>query len=352
MNIDVGAAWDPAHLPDSQPYDAWQKMLETAFGSWNVDSPRVASFSAHMDRHSIGGFQVVDCVCDPCGATRTRADINRDSQASMTIQLVLSGRERLTINEKKIVLTAGDLLIWNTVTPMRFEVVERLRKLSVTMPLSRLRSWLPDSWHSIDSYLPHVSPSTPLLSSAIQSISPAFLSGRLRNGEALTESLMGLLVSALAYDSDAEPTTLRETQLMMAKVYIDAHLAEPELSPAMIARARRISVRYLHALFEAEGLTVQRYIIRERLLRCRRDLQNRYMAPRTITEIAFSWGFQNATHFSRRFKAEFGMSPQEFRFEKPGCGAEDASPARITLPGSSLPNSAPKESRSSTRPDP
>ncbi len=295
-------------------------MLEAAYGSWSVDSPqpdicKAGGFNAQMSRHSIGGFQVVDCVCDPCGATRTRAHISRDSQASMTMQLVLSGSERLTINDRKIVLTTGDLLIWNTITPMRFEVMERLRKMSVTMPLSRLRNWLPESWHSIDSHLPHVSPGAALLSSVIKSMSPAFLSGRLRNSEALTESLMGLLVSALAYDNDAAPATLRETQLTMAKAYIDSHLAEPDLSPAIVANARRISVRYLHALFEAEGLSVQQYIIRERLLRCRRDLQNGSMAQRTITDIAFSWGFQNSTHFSRRFKAEFGLSPQDFRSE-------------------------------------
>ena len=39
------------------------------------------------------------------------------------------------------------------------------------------------------------------------------------------------------------------------------------------------------------------------------------MAHRTITDIAFSWGFQNSTHFSRRFKDEFGLSPHEFRNE-------------------------------------
>ncbi|MCG8521073.1 MAG: helix-turn-helix domain-containing protein [Pseudomonadales bacterium] len=55
------------------------------------------------------------------------------------------------------------------------------------------------------------------------------------------------------------------------------------------------------------------YLISQRLLRCRRDLSNPAMTGRTITEIALGWGFQHPTHFSRRFKSEFGLTPYEFR---------------------------------------
>jgi AraC family transcriptional activator of tynA and feaB len=32
-----------------------------------------------------------------------------------------------------------------------------------------------------------------------------------------------------------------------------------------------------------------------------------------IGEIAFSWGFSDHSHFTRRFRAAFGMSPGECR---------------------------------------
>lgn len=36
-------------------------------------------------------------------------------------------------------------------------------------------------------------------------------------------------------------------------------------------------------------------------------------AGRSITEIAFSYGFSNASHFSRAFKLQFGMRPKAYR---------------------------------------
>ena len=227
-----------------------------------------------MAHRAVGGFQVVECVCDPCGAKRTRAEIGKDDRESLTIQLVLSGLETFTIDDKAIDLGAGDVLIWNSIRPMSFEVKERLRKISVTMPLARLRSWLPTNWHSIESSLPHVSPGAGLLTSVIGAMSPQFLAGSLRNSEALTESMIGILVSVLGIDRGDEPMTLRGSQLLIVKDYIQSHLADPDLSPAMIAAAKRISLRYLHALFENEDTTVQQFIIQQRLIRCRRELEN------------------------------------------------------------------------------
>lgn len=309
---EVGSTWRTSAVPSNDRYAAWEGMLRNVYGSWQPGRASGEPFDAAMIHHSVGGFQIVDCTCDPCGATRTRADISKDGKEALTIQLVLSGQEHFTIDEKRIILGAGDVLIWNTLQPMQFEVTEKLRKLSVTMPLSRVRSWLPNSWHSITNNLPHFSPGADFLSQFISALSPAFLAGRLQDGDALQESLMGVLVNVLG-DRNVAPIGLRETQLDLVKRYISANLVDPALGPEAIATARRISLRYLHALFETEPVTLQQHIILERLQRCRRDLGNPMMATRTITDIAFSWGFQNSTHFSRRFKAEYGMSPQDYR---------------------------------------
>ncbi len=79
----------------------------------------------------------------------------------------------------------------------------------------------------------------------------------------------------------------------------------------MIARAHAISVRALHALFEDTGESVAGLVRRERLARCREDLE--LPSGGSVTEIAFRWGFRDAAHFSRVFKREFDVTPSEVR---------------------------------------
>ncbi len=95
--------------------------------------------------------------------------------------------------------------------------------------------------------------------------------------------------------------------------YIHAHLYDPELSPAQIAHACRITTRYLHYLFSDGEETVARYILVRRLEASSQALLADSLRGRTVTAIAFDHGFNSATHFGRVFRAHFGMTPREYR---------------------------------------
>lgn len=95
--------------------------------------------------------------------------------------------------------------------------------------------------------------------------------------------------------------------------FIHAHLYDPDLTPAQIAKACRITTRYLHYLFSDGEETVARYILKRRLEACSQALRAANHRGRTVTAIAFDHGFNSATHFGRVFRAEFGMTPREYR---------------------------------------
>ncbi|WP_408610724.1 helix-turn-helix domain-containing protein [Kineobactrum salinum] len=66
-------------------------------------------------------------------------------------------------------------------------------------------------------------------------------------------------------------------------------------------------------LFEAEDVSVSRYIQRLRLQGCRNTLENPAFAQYTVSEIGYRHGFKDSSHFSRAFKAEFGVTPARCR---------------------------------------
>ena len=99
--------------------------------------------------------------------------------------------------------------------------------------------------------------------------------------------------------------------------YIDSRLDDPALTPPEIAKRFGISVRYLHRIFSEKQLTVNGWRRARRLAKCRDELID-LGSRRTITEIALSWGFSDAAHFSRLFKSAFGMPPNAFRYAHRG----------------------------------
>ena len=77
----------------------------------------------------------------------------------------------------------------------------------------------------------------------------------------------------------------------------------PNLTPARVAQAEGISERYLQKLFEGVGDNFTRYVRERRLQRAWADLSNPTEAHRSISEIAYRYGFGDSAHFSRTFRA-------------------------------------------------
>jgi AraC-like DNA-binding protein len=91
------------------------------------------------------------------------------------------------------------------------------------------------------------------------------------------------------------------------------------LTPSSIAQACQINVRYMHRLYALEKETLARYILRRRLEECARALASPYRS-RSITEIAFAYGFKSATHFGRAFRQRYRVTPGKYR-RRSGPGA-------------------------------
>jgi AraC-like DNA-binding protein len=135
-------------------------------------------------------------------------------------------------------------------------------------------------------------------------------------GEAVLRNLCGLVTLACgASDEGAEygRDSLRSAQLVAVTRYVDLHLADPGLTPASVAAAVSISARQLHRLFEPSGSTFARYVLRQRLLRCRDTIAGATGTGRSVVDIAFGWGFNSMATFYRAFVSEFGSPPAVLR---------------------------------------
>lgn len=98
-----------------------------------------------------------------------------------------------------------------------------------------------------------------------------------------------------------------------AKEYIELNLRDLELGPNQVARCLNVSIRTLHRAFERESLSVAGWIRWRRLEHCRSELADRGFDRESVSAVGARWGFWDAAHFSRLFKAQYLASPRAYR---------------------------------------
>jgi AraC-like DNA-binding protein len=124
--------------------------------------------------------------------------------------------------------------------------------------------------------------------------------------------LIGAAYSRHEHLPEFESHSLKMHFLRVRELVSD-HLENPDLSTEFVAARLRISKSYLYEVMSSAETTLGRFILAARLNRSRELLADPAMSTRSISDIAFSVGFQDQSHFSRRFRQRFHCSPRELR---------------------------------------
>jgi AraC-like DNA-binding protein len=164
-----------------------------------------------------------------------------------------------------------------------------------------------------------------------------------RSETSVADAVYHLLRLAIAeFSGDREGQSSGEFLRERIKTCILSDPRSPDLSIERIASALHCTKRYLHKVFEPEGISLSDYIWRSRLDRCRDELLDPIHEARSVTDIAFSWGFSSSAHFSTAFKQRFGVPPSYYRAEAQRLKQPSRSlltPAPTALISASLPAS-------------
>lgn len=105
----------------------------------------------------------------------------------------------------------------------------------------------------------------------------------------------------------------------MACGIIHNNYAEP-IGAVDIARQLSLSVGYLNVLFKQEmHKTVHAYLTEYRMKKAKELLES---TPKQIVQIANEVGFSDPLYFSRIFTKHFGISPKQYRSQKPKAAKE------------------------------
>jgi len=243
---------------------------------------------------------------------RSQADIVRDNRHSVFLCFMLSGQGFSYQGTQCVQHSPGDIILYDTLMPygQGFPQDMEMVVMDLPEPLAKeyVRDWARGNLLYLHRDTRFSDTSTDVLFQLLNSIldqqtSAAAQAGRVSD---LLENIKALVSNICSGSRDQD--LWRHIQR-----YIQQHLQEESLTTARLAKELNTSTRKLHRTFAENGSSVQSYIWQQRLDQCRREILSPALANRNVSEIAFKWGFNDAAHFSRRYKARFGESPVQTR---------------------------------------
>ena len=237
------------------------------------------------------------------------------------VALPLEGEALLGSEERG--LGRGDLVIAPPGEGFSLAFDGRFRLLILRVPLAAFRARLLAPRTRKLLHVPGRLGIGHVLSHLLMSVSDSFDSLGADDLRPIDIAVTELLTTCLAAAATAA-TSPQAAILHRVCQEMEARLGDPSLSPAQLARDTGLSERYVQKLFEIGGESFTLYLRRRRLERCRADFENPQRNHLSITDICFHWGFNDAAHFSRSFRAQFAMSPRECRQQMERAGRANA----------------------------
>lgn len=299
-------------VPQDDRVDYWRWAMRTGLGAeCDVEPAPRSRFAASMRVLPCGPLTLVELAGNPFKTTRRGAG----APDWVSIKVQIDGVGAVSDHRRTARLGPGDLCL---VPPDREIVAERasaFRQVLVNVPIPTLERAVP-AWRellavTLEANRPQARPVVELLRLIFDH--HALLSDASRDHLAATalQLLGGLLAGAPPPPPPrrAAPSRMAAFQRQRVERWILDHLRDPELRVDSVARALGLSRRYVHKLFEDQPLNVMQWTLAQRLAGCQRDLARR--DGRSVGEVAYGWGFNSLSHFSRVFKQHYGVRPTQ-----------------------------------------
>jgi AraC-like DNA-binding protein len=299
----------------AQRPSAWREAVCETFVRLDCKPRNHSPMHGRIEANSVGELHVARVQSSAQTVSRTKALAIQSDQAYVLMSLQLRGHTIISQDGCVADLSPGCLGFYDTTRPYTLELPQDFDQLVLYIPHQALERLAPAGLDQVGKTLSAANP----YARALMAIAPQLLgptAARLSNA---TLELMALAIESLKQDSthqEAGSRTLSvctEALVWRASEYIANHLHQIELSPASVASALHVSLRRLQEVFQAQNRTVNQSIWEARLSFAKSLLLASNGRREAISQIAARAGLRDVSHFNRRFKAHYSVTPSELR---------------------------------------
>lgn len=295
-------------------FDYWHEMACQAMVPFECRARDRSTFEGEVRSLPFGNASLTLSANNGVTTWRTAKQVAR-SKDTVFICAQIAGATRINQNGRDAFLQCGDLTLVDNGVPSGFVSTVGSKKLVVEVSrrecearLGRVAQWTTrridgsgGAGALVSNFIQLLPAQVPLLSEAAQS--------------QIAHQLIDLVALALTEgdgNASAQSST-RLISLLRLKSVVDANLTNAHVTCEELAAAAGISVRYANQLLDAEQTSLQRLLFSRRIAKCQEALADPTQTHRQISDIAYSWGFGDVSHFGRLFKSATGMTPRTYR---------------------------------------
>ncbi len=309
-------------LPTADRLEHFDSLVSGAFFPMSCEYGRGynGNFSGSIMSHQLGevGFSAVKT--SPLDVYRRRSHISQVADASYLVKVQVEGEGVVSQLGREAHLHPGDFTLCASSEPYELHFAGDHTQIVLSIPQPLLEECVQHPAQYLGVRMDSQVGANGLFSQFVTSIASRLDSMDGVLAQRLEANVIDLLSTTLGYAREAQRRDLlscgiKQEYLRRIKYFVRQNLQDEQLSPDWIAAAHHISTRYLHILFETEDVSVSRYIQRLRLESCKSALADKAFTNYSVSEIAYRFGFKDASHFSRVFKSRFGQTPARFRKE-------------------------------------
>jgi len=299
-------------VPDRERFSYFQAVVDEVFCPMQLQ-PEGRSrefFRGCVEASDIGSVRLARVAASPCAVTRFSGHVGRLSDAPYLVKFQMKGESHWSQRNRKVHLRPGDFVIASMGEPYSLQLLDDFEMPVLALSSRTMHTLTRDPDQFLGLRMAAEEADCGLLSSFVAQVVARI--SRLQEPmisrvEANILDLLGGVLSARS--GHGAPTAAQ--LLGQMKAYLDNHLHNQRLGPAMIAAAFSVSKRHVHSIFATEGVSVGRHI---RLLRV--EASRRMIAEDpalSLTEVALGCGFYDLSHMSRSFREHYDVSPREYR---------------------------------------
>jgi AraC family transcriptional activator of tynA and feaB len=294
-------------LAPTQQLQSWSDALTDLCGRFQIDPLEASGFDGRINYTTVSRLMLCQIEASQHRVAHAPSGVRNSEHPFVKILFQTHGMSQFEQDGRRIEIGPGDCLVYDVNAPHCIVSPALTRHDVVIVPKDLLRERGFGSGHVTACKISARSGTGRIAHDVVHAAFSEAAKLSPSNAVGVADALIDLLLLPLR-DAEAQLDRVGpEAMYVRARGFIREHLRDPELSIDQISSALHCTKRYLHMLFSDRGMTVSDYIWQARLQRCRQELETQ--TGKTITDVAFSWGFSSSSHFSRVFRKYFGVAP-------------------------------------------